>query len=253
VKLHVERQGAGADLVLLHGWGLHSGVWDEAIAVLARRYRVHAIDLPGHGHSAAAAVADFDAAVDGVAAAMPQASVVCGWSLGGLFAQRLAIRHPAKVAALALASTTPCFVERADWPHAMKAATLAAFAASLRVDRDATLENFVRLNALHGVRGREAMRAFAGRLSARGAAPVSGLEQALAWLRDVDLRAEVPRITQRALVIHGVRDALAPVAAGRWLAANLPAARCVELEDAAHLPFFTHPEPFVQSLESLVG
>lgn len=253
MTLHVERHGTGPALVLLHGWGLHSGVWDDVVPVLARRYQVHAIDLPGHGHSAACAVADFDGAVDRVAEAMPEASVVCGWSLGGLFAQRLAIRHSAKVAALALASSTPCFIERTDWPHAMKAATLEAFSRSLRTDREATLESFVRLNALHGARGRAAVRTFARRICERGTPPVGALEQGLAWLRDMDLRADAPRIAQRAVVIHGARDALAPIAAGRWLAANLPHARAVELEDAAHLPFFTHPEPFVSSLESLVG
>jgi pimeloyl-[acyl-carrier protein] methyl ester esterase len=184
---------------------------------------------------------------------MPQGSVLCGWSLGGLIAQRIAMRHPRKAAALAFVSSTPCFVERGDWPHAMRASSLEAFAASLRADPDATLENFVRLNALNGARGREALRAFARRISERGAPPVAALEHGLAWLRDVDLRADVPRIAQRAVVIHGARDALAPVAAGRWLAQNLPSATSVELDDAAHLPFFTHPQSFVRSLESLVG
>jgi pimeloyl-ACP methyl ester carboxylesterase len=41
---------------------------------------------------------------------------------------------------------------------------------------------------------------------------------------------------------------LAPIAAGRWLAAQLPAARLVEFADAAHLPFFTHPDAFADAL-----
>jgi pimeloyl-[acyl-carrier protein] methyl ester esterase len=253
VKLHVERTGAGPDLVLLHGWGLHSGVWAEVMPDLARRYRVHAIDLPGHGHSRDVVVPAFDDAAALVAQAMPAGTTLCGWSLGGLIAQRIAGDTAAGVKALALASSTPCFVQRGDWPQGMKPETLSAFAASLLTDYAGTLENFVRLNALNGPRSREAVRTFAGRLSERGTAPVAALEHGLRWLRDVDLRENVSRIAQPTVVIHGARDALAPIEAGRWLARHLPSATLTELPDAAHLPFFTHPREFVQSLESIVG
>ena len=49
--LHVESAGAGAPLVLLHGWALHGGIFAPLVAALARRHRVHVVDLPGHGHS----------------------------------------------------------------------------------------------------------------------------------------------------------------------------------------------------------
>lgn len=253
MTLHVERCGNGPDLVLLHGWGLHSGVWAEVLPALAVRHRVHAIDLPGHGFSADEPVFPFEAAAAQVAALVPPGAIVCGWSLGGLFAQRIAMLDPGKARALVLVSTTPCFVERDDWSHAMKAATLATFAAGLRRDRDETLTSFVRLNALHGVRGREAIRAFTGRLGERGTPGVEALAATLRWLRDTDLRADTPSLAMPALVIHGARDALAPIEAGRWLSATLPHARPVELPDAAHLPFFTHREKFAEALESFVA
>jgi pimeloyl-[acyl-carrier protein] methyl ester esterase len=253
VKLHVDRTGTGPDLVLLHGWGLHSGVWSDVVPDLARRFRVHAIDLPGHGYSRDAAVREFGDAAALVASCVPAGAILCGWSMGGLIAQRIASEDSAKVRALVLASSTPCFVERADWPHAMKPATLASFASSLREDYAATLDNFVRLNALNGARSREAVRTFARRVSERGTAPVAALEDGLRWLREVDLRESVKSIAQPTVVIHGARDALAPVEAGRWLARHLPSASYIELPDAAHLPFFTHPREFVQSLESIVA
>lgn len=253
MKLHVEQSGAGPDLVLLHGWGLHSGVWKEAMPDLTRRFRVHAIDLPGHGHSRDVVVREFGAAATLVAASVPDGAVVCGWSLGGLIAQRIAGEHPVKVRALALAGSTPCFVARDDWPHAMKPATLESFASGLRQDYAGTLDNFVRLNALNGARGREAVRTFARRVSERGTPSIAALEDGLRWLRDVDLRDAVPRITQPTVVIHGARDAIAPIAAGQWLARHLPRASLVELPDAAHLPFFTHPREFVHAVESLHG
>ena len=252
MKLHVDRAGAGPDLVLLHGWGLHSGVWDDLLPELARRFRVHAIDLPGHGHSAGVVTPSFDDAASLVLDSVPVGSILCGWSLGGLFAQRLA-GDGAELRAVVLASSTPCFVERPGWSHAMKPEVVASFAASLREDPAAALESFVRLNALNGARGREAVRTFTRRLTARGVPTVAALEHGLRWLREVDLRAQAPGIGMPALVIHGARDALAPVEAGRWLSRHARDASLVELPDAAHLPFFTHPREFVKSLESLVG
>ena len=52
MTLHVESVGAGAPLVLLHGWALHGGIFAPLLPELSMRYRVHVIDLPGHGHSA---------------------------------------------------------------------------------------------------------------------------------------------------------------------------------------------------------
>ena len=252
MTLHVARRGQGPDLALIHGWGLHSGVWDEALPALAQRYRVHAIDLPGHGHSATAPVGSLDDAAERIAAELPAATVVCGWSLGGLLAQRVARLHPGKVRGLVLVSATPCFTARPGWPHAMNGATLDAFATGLNQDREATLARFVRLNALQGARGREAIRAFTQRLFERGAPTARALAGTLDWLRESDLRADVPNLP-RTLVIHGARDVLAPVAAGRWLAAHIPGAAVLELADAAHLPFFTHRDAFVRAVESFVG
>jgi pimeloyl-[acyl-carrier protein] methyl ester esterase len=253
MKVHVERAGSGPDLVLLHGWALHSGVWDDLRPELAKRFRVHAVDLPGHGASAAHGAGSFPEACEDVAGAIPPGAIVCGWSLGGLVAQHVAAGHPSRVARLVLVATTPSFATRPGWAAAMAPATLAAFADGLHRDRDRTLRDFVHLNALHGVHAREAVRALARRLSERGAPPLQALDATLAWLRDTDLRDAAAALAMPALVVHGARDALAPVEAGRWLARELPDARLEEIDDAAHLPFFTHRERFVRALESFVG
>ncbi len=252
MSLHVERSGAGPDLALLHGWGLHGGVWSPVAQALAARHRVHAIDLPGHGHSAATAFAGLESAADAVAEAIPEASLVCGWSLGGLVALAVALRYPARVRALALVSTTPCFVAREGWPHAMAPATLAQFAAGLREAPEATIATFVRLNALGAPGGREAARALAREVSSRGAPDPASLAAGLRALGETDLRGELARVRVPAVVVHGRRDRLAPVEAGRRLAAGLARSRLFELE-AAHLPFVSHPREFVAAIGTLDG
>ena len=62
MKLYTETLGAGPDLVLLHGWGLHAGVWESTAAELAKSWRVTLVDLPGHGRSPTPdAMLDLDA------------------------------------------------------------------------------------------------------------------------------------------------------------------------------------------------
>lgn len=251
MSLHVEQQGAGPDLVLLHGWGLHGGAWQPLAPRLAASFRVHLVDLPGHGHSRDTPFGTLDAVVDAVAACTPAGATVCGWSLGGLVALRLATRHPARVAALALVSSTPCFVRRDDWPHGMAPETLEAFAEGLRAEPAKTIRSFVNLNALGGPHARDRMRELAALLVERGTPPSPALAAGLALLRDTDLRDEVASIDRPAAVIHGGRDVLTPVGAGRWLAGRLPNARFVEIPEAAHLPFASHPGAVAEALETL--
>jgi pimeloyl-[acyl-carrier protein] methyl ester esterase len=253
MTLHVTSHGAGPDLVLLHGWGMHGGVWDEAVPMLAESMRVHVVDLPGHGLSSGPPPAGFDEAVDVVARHLPGSAVVCGWSLGGLVAQRLARRHPARVRGLVLVSSTPCFVEGDDWPHAMKPSTLETFARGLEDDPAATLGTFVKLNALNGARGRAAIREFTQRLARRPPPAAGTLARGLEWLRTTDLRSDAAWLAMPALVLHGARDAIVPRGAGQWLEQCLPHATRIEWDDAAHLPFFTHREAFVAALESFVA
>ena len=128
-RLHVETCGndAGPDLVLLHGWAMHSGVWDGVRERLAQQYRLHLVDLPGHGFSAALTGTGEPATLQHMAAAvaqvLPARSTVCGWSLGGQVAIKLALTllEPQRIEQLVLVSTTPSFVQREDWPWAMAA------------------------------------------------------------------------------------------------------------------------------------
>ena len=53
MSLYAERLGSGPELVLVHGWGLHGGIWAGLAQRLAQRFRVTVVDLPGHAGSRA--------------------------------------------------------------------------------------------------------------------------------------------------------------------------------------------------------
>ncbi len=103
---------APEDLVLLHGFSGTRHAWDGVIAHLPpERYRALALDLPGHGNAASAALAGepitFEACVAGVLAAAPERFVLCGYSMGGRIALHVALAAPERVARLVLVSSSP--------------------------------------------------------------------------------------------------------------------------------------------------
>ena len=113
--LHVDTRGHGPPLVLLHGWAMHSGIWGGLVADLARRHRVHAVDLPGHGFSAPEPSFTIEGVVrslDAAFAAERSPLTVIGWSLGGQIALVWALAHPERIARLVLVAATPRFVQR---------------------------------------------------------------------------------------------------------------------------------------------
>lgn len=250
--LHIEAAGHGSPVVLLHGWAMHSGLWGPLVAHLAKRHRVHAVDLPGHGHSAALPAFTLDTVVDALVAAFAaeeQPLSVLGWSLGGLVAMRWALRSPARVRRIALVSTSPRFVAGPDWPHAMTRETLERFADELHVAWRLTVQRFVALQLQGSEHARATLTTLRTQLFARGEPSPRALFGALEAIRQSDLRADAARIVQPALVVAGGRDTLALAGAGRWLADNLPHARYALVAGAAHAPFLSHPGAFTAELD----
>lgn len=235
--------GQGAPLVILHGWGMHGGIWQGLARELAKEFTVHNIDLPGHGYSAAGNERfTLDSVVDALDARFPGPLNLLGWSLGGMIAQHWAARAPQKVRRLALLASTPCFTNRADWALGMAPETLAQFAAGLEQDSAVTLRRFLALQ----VRGCDNERTLLGtlraQLASRAAPSPAALRGGLNILRDADLRAAASGIIQPSLLITGGRDKLTPPGASRWLAETLPDAHLTEIATAGHVPFLTHPE-----------
>ena len=80
--------------------------------------------------------------------------------------------------------------------------------------------------------------------------PDSVLAAGLSVLSSADLRGEMRRVTQPALVIHGARDRIVPAAAGRRLAEALPDARFRLLRSCAHAPFLSQPGKIAKMLRA---
>ena len=275
--LHVERHeytGAGyrgSPLLLIHGWGMHGGMWGNVPKILARHFPVLVVDLPGHGYSVgydvgdsgkgryagdgadAQALAVLDDIVDRLSERFDEPLTLCGWSLGGQIAMRWASRHRHQVERLVAVASTPCFVSRTGWDHGLHAGLLQEFADSLQHDYAQTLRRFLALQVRGGEQQREWLGILRETLFGRGEPGLVALRDGLKILRDLDLRNELPDIRQPALVIAGERDMLTPPSASRYLAGHLPDARLALVAGASHALFLSHAEQFVNIVNTFMN
>jgi pimeloyl-[acyl-carrier protein] methyl ester esterase len=251
--MHIETIGCGEPLVLLHGWGMHAGVWGDVVQGLARQHEVHCVDLPGFGASAPLPQTDLDTLVQSLSGHFHKPVNVCGWSLGGQVAMHWAVTEPAKVNKLIVVTSTPCFTNREDWPFGLSAEVLAKFATELEQNHAMTLRRFISLQLRGSENERELLTQLREKLFSRGEPDMQALRGGLEILRDADQRSEVAGIKQRTLVIAGQRDKLTPPEASYYLAQAIPNARVVEIEGAAHTPFLSHPDIFIEHVKSFLN
>ena len=247
--MHIEVAGSGPALVLIHGWAMHSGIFQPLRERLERRCTLHLVDLPGHGRGADRdAGLRLDETTRAIAASTPPA-VWLGWSLGGLFCLEAARAHPGHVRALTLISVNPRFVLAEDWPHGVAHEVFAGFGRELGVNYRRTLERFLALECLGSDCAQAELRELRRHVFEHGEPSVRALADGLALLDTTDLRWALPGIEAPALWIAGARDRLVPPDAARWAADAMPHARAVVIPGGGHAPFVGHPDLVLAALE----
>jgi pimeloyl-[acyl-carrier protein] methyl ester esterase len=250
-SLHLDSRGEGPTLVLVHGWGFHSGIWEPLAERLATHFRVVCPDLPGHGHSPLSDP-DYDlaAVVDALVAQVGEPAIWVGWSLGSMFALQAAIRHPGQVRGVVAIAGTPCFTTRDDWPHAMPLAVIDRFGEELTADWKVTLRRFLTLQG----QGCDPMLLRRVRQVAMGRLPsLAGLRGGLGILRDGDLRAGLSAIRCPMLAINGAKDNLVPLQGAQGWMKTVADARFLVFQDAGHMPFLTYPSEVEQALRGFAS
>lgn len=254
MSLHVDSyeytgtESSATPLLLIHGWAMHGGMWRNVAEQLSQHFQVLAVDLPGHGGSAVSAQTDLDTMVDTLSAQFGEPLNICGWSMGGQVALRWAMRHPHQVKSLMLVASTPSFVCRDGWNHAMSLELLLEFGAALQQHYAFTLKRFLALQVQGADQERELLAVFRDILFNRGEPDLNALLGGLEILRTCDLRSALPFITQPALIVAGERDALAPMQVSEYMAQHMPFAELVRIEGAAHAPFLSHADEFIKHL-----
>ncbi|RPJ04338.1 MAG: alpha/beta fold hydrolase [Deltaproteobacteria bacterium] len=248
--LSVEDVGQGPPLVMLHPVAASGRIWWQHIPRLAQRFRVLAVDLPGHGQSPKT---EGSLSLEGMSAELYQTLQarnllrihLVGLSLGGMVAQILAVDHPSSVSSLTLCDTlceiglaqTQVLEERA---RAVEEGGMSALVESIldrwfspgfsakRPDVVAEVERLL-----------------------RAADPTVNAQTWRAIAR-LNVVSRLPNLDLPALVINGSLDNSIPPGEGERLADFLKA-RLVELPGCAHMAPLEAPERFMDLLEPFVS
>ena len=242
--MFIKQQGHGKPLILLHGWGFSGNIWDTIATDLAKNWSVYQVDLPGHGKSPMCTYS-LPVLTEQLMANLPPDAIWVGWSLGGLLATNIAIEH--KIRGLVLIATSPRFVTAKDWPHAMTPEVLRQFANQLQTDTVGTLRRFLTLQVKGCDNAREQLR----NLNSFVANPpqIDALHSGLQLLQNTDLRSKLQQIDCPTLLCLGKRDKIVPVEVGEEYQAYLPMLHKAIIKPAAHIPFLSHPQLFMEILQ----
>ena len=234
-------------IVFIHGAALDHSVWQWQSRYLAHHgFASLAVDLPGHGRSPGVVRTSIEALADWVAAFIEATcadkAAVAGHSMGSLVALDTALRHPNRVAKLALLG--------ASVPMPVGEAFLAAAKDDSPVAFDMqTVWGHARLSTLSASPVPGSSLALAGRqLTARSRAGVQHADLAACHVYapspDTIRALEVPT-----LVVAGKRDQMTPFKAGKAIANEIPGARLVAV-DAGHAMMSEAPRAVTAALRA---
>ncbi len=253
-RVHVDARGAGFPLLLLHGFGASTLLWEPVLPELARSRRAVAIDLHGFGWTerpqepAAYTLEGQERMVLGVADQLGfDRFDLAGHSYGGAIALFIASRHPERVRSLVLVD------------NAMP--EYAALRRAKKYGNRGLARIFVRTVGLRTARVRygleesyaddrkvtdELVRNYLVRLR------VEGVEDAFYGLTapngEPPVELDLATIRQPTLVVWGEDDELIRASDARASAARLPNGRFVALEGCGHLPTSECPDEFVAAV-----
>jgi 3-oxoadipate enol-lactonase len=244
-RLAYDHAGEGPIVVFLHGIGGNRTNWRDQIAACSGTFHAVAWDARGYGlsddYEGPLDFADFShdlrRLLDHLGAARAH---LCGLSMGGRIAQDFHARYAERVASLVLCDT------------------FAGFDASFKPEKRA---EFVRLRKEPLLRGKtprdiapEVVKTLISPKSSPAA--LERMVESMAALHPdsyikaieattmYDRVAALSEIGVPTLLIYGSDDRLTPVKIGREMAAKIPDARLVVIEEAGHLPNIEKPEAF---------
>lgn len=248
-----DHSGDAPPLLLLHGFTASSASWLPVIPELRRHFTVITADLLGHGGSDAPESGEAygpEQAVARLAGLLDELGytdgvLVCGHSLGGALALRLALDHPERVAGLVIINSNSA-AGTEEWRRESQE-QLTVMATRVRDEG----VGFLKQTRLYPARSnrlpddaRDALTEDFDRLTPAGIAGTA--EQLVA---QVNASERLGDVAVPALVVVGERDADFVHAAPR-LAAGLRKAKVklVTLADAGHLAQVDTPGPLATEI-----
>lgn len=246
-QLVIQTYGSGAPLVLLHGWGFDRHIWHTILPELLSlpiAYQIFLVDLPGFGDSPMLEWSDFKTQL---LAALPSQFTLAGWSLGGLFATRLASEAPHRIKKLLQIASTPYFIRSEDWVG-MTPETLDLFYQQFTTAPHTTRQQFVQAQLPAGMVWDVSGLDVAGNCDDMQI----GLLEGLTILKNWDLRSHLAQLSMPVSYIFGRLDRIVSHKTLTVLQQEHPHFHYTLLPHAGHMPFLSHRVAFMDWLKEQV-
>jgi len=255
VALHVEADGDGPPLLLLHGFTGSAASWTPLLPALTRRHRVIRVDLLGHGESDAPADPvryGFAACVDDLARLLDRLDLdrcaCAGYSMGGRLALGLAVTQPTRIGALVLESASPGLA--ADAERAARRTSDAALAARIESDGVAAFVDAWMRQPLFASQACLDAATLAGERAARLRHPAHGLANCLRGMGtgvQPSFWGALSGLPMPVLLVVGAEDDKFRRIAGE-MQAQIPQAAVVVIRGAGHTAHLEQPAAFAEAV-----
>ncbi|MDP2574856.1 pimeloyl-ACP methyl ester esterase BioH [Vibrio penaeicida] len=246
-SLYWQSFGQGPDLILLHGWGMNGAVWQQTAERLARHFSVHVVDLPGYGHSHQAHAKNLETIAESILQDAPEKAIWVGWSLGGLVATHIALKHSERVAKLITVASSPKFAAEKPW-RGIQPNVLTLFTEQLVEDFQQTVERFMALQAMGSPSARQDVKHLKQAVLSRPLPDPKVLLAGLDMLANIDLRSDMAEIKMPYLRVYGRLDGLVPIKVAKDMQTWAPNSYQHTFEQSSHAPFMTELELFCEKI-----
>jgi pimeloyl-[acyl-carrier protein] methyl ester esterase len=202
---------------------------------------VYLVDLPGFGLSP---YMTWDSFKEMLLQQLPEQFALVGWSMGGMFATRLAIETPHRVTHLINVASSPRFIQDAHWPG-VDQHIFNLFYQQINDHPSQTLEQFIALQ-LQGQAGHS-------HILNPQVTNLTGLHGGLDVLIHWDLRDALTTLQLPALYMFGRLDSITSRRTMAIMQTLYPQFDYVMFPKAAHVPFLSHPAEFITTLRGFLS
>lgn len=247
-------KGRGRPLVMIHGWAMHAGVWQNFSDRLAEHCTTVEVDLRGHGASRAMhGPHTFDQYAHDLINLLERLELgdaaLLGWSMGGSLILKMHELGYCGAGPLVLIGANPSLVQRDDYENGLAPVIVKRLYKQLQRDYQSGLRMFLSLLCTPQEHERLAAdSAYRAAMDTTACPDQTVALATLACLQTEDLRTAAAHVTVPTLIVHGEQDEICLSSGGRYLCDTIPGARMFLLPETGHMPFISRRADAVASV-----
>lgn len=238
-------------LVMLHGFGCDSRIFNSIASKLSKDYDPVIVDLPGHGQTKGD-FGDFSFCAFTLHNVLDQYLKepyhLLGWSMGGQIALEMYKQNPKSIESLILICSTPKFVESDDCKFGMNKAVFSKFKKGLKDKLGRTIDDFYCLIFADNEDGSR----FMGGLKKQ----TPSQETLLACMESFDRFDEssiLPEVTVPTLIISGDSDRIVDPKASIFMSQEIKGSAIISLSSTGHAPHLTREAEVLDEIRKFLG